>query len=400
MNRREMLLALMAATLPFPAGAGPCTDGAANAQDIAWLAEQLAQHYAYLPDRHVDLKKLQAIYSDEAQAACDPHAFLGVLERCLAELHDHHIEAGVNNAQSPLLVPTGAEVWASFQSGRAIVEAMCAGSSLAQAGVRAGDEITAIGGVPVRDAVAAQAPRALTQPDPEADDYTLRVLLAGMHSARRVFTIAGKSIDLPPHVPPPGGPVLTTAMLGDVAHLRVENSLGNGDLVPAFDEALDATGDARALILDLRNTPSGGNTDVAEPILGRFIAKESGYQRVIERDGSAYVRKAAPRGETIDKPLVVLCDRWTGSMGEGMTIGLDSMTRATVVGTRMAGLCGATNGFLLPNSKINVQFPVERLAHLDGTPREKWRPPVFVDLAKESGEDPILARGLAVLGKA
>ena len=100
MNRREMLVALMAAALPFPAGAGPCNDGAANAQDIAWLCEQLAQHYAYLPDRHVDLKKLRTIYSEEGRAACDPHAFLGVLERCLAELHDHHIEAGVNNEQA------------------------------------------------------------------------------------------------------------------------------------------------------------------------------------------------------------------------------------------------------------------------------------------------------------
>ena len=400
MNRRDFLAALMATTLPFPASAGPCTDGTANAQDIAWLAEQLRAHYAYLPDRHVDLTNLAALYGAEATAACDPHAFLGVLERCLAELHDHHVEAGVNNAGSPMLVPTGAEVWASFQDGRAIVEAVRAGTPMAQAGVRVGDEITAIGGQPARAAVAAHAPRTLAEPDPEADDYTLRVLLAGTHSARRVFTVGGKSIDLPPHVAPPRELLTATGDNNDFACLRIENSLGDSDLVAAFDRALDDTQNARVLILDLRNTPSGGNTDVAEPIMGRFIAKQSGYQRVIAQDRSSYVRKVEPRGVTITKPLVVLCDRWTGSMGEGMTIGFDGMQRATVVGTRMAGLCGATNGFTLPNSKINVQFPVERLAHLDGTPREKWVPPVLVDLAHAGAGDPILARGRAVLAKA
>jgi hypothetical protein len=397
MNRRDLLAALMATTLPFPAAAGPCTDGYANAQDIAWLVEQLAQHYAYLPERHIDLKKLQAIYTEEARAACGPHAFLGVLERCVAELHDHHVEAGVNNSDSPFLVPTGAEAWASFQDGRAIIEAV-AGASLLQAGVRAGDEITAIGGLPVREAVAAAAPRALTEPDSEADDYTLRVLLAGTHSARRIFTCGGKNIDLPPHDPPPGGEILDSFMFGNVAYLRVGNSLGNGDLVPTFDAKLNDMQDARALILDLRNTPSGGNTDVAEPIMGRFVAQTQDYQRVIGHDGRSYVRKVEPRGKTFTKPLVVLCDRWTGSMGEGMTIGLDGMKRATVIGTRMAGLCGATQGFLLPNGKINVQFPVERLAHLDGTPREKWVPPVLIDLVQAKGADPILVRGLAEFG--
>ena len=82
-----------------------------------------------------------------------------------------------------------------------------------------------------------------------------------------------------------------------------------------------------------------------------------------------------------------------------MTIGLDAMKRATIVGTRMAGLCGATERFALPNTDIGVQFPTERLYHLDGTPREKFVPPVLVDLERETSEDPILTRGIAILRK-
>ncbi|MEI9996080.1 MAG: S41 family peptidase [Rhizomicrobium sp.] len=407
MNRRDLLFALMAATLPFPAFAGQCTDAKANAADIEWLIGQIAARYAYLPDRHVDLDRMRALYVAQAGNACDPHVFLGVLERCLAELHDHHVEAGVNNSASPQLVPTGAEAWAAFHRGRAVIEAVRPGSGLMRAGARAGDEVVAIGGVPAAQAVAAHAPRALAAHDPEADDYTLRVLLAGTHEARRVFTLrdaAGeKPIALPPHRAEPSGPPLTLRRFDAIACIRIENSLGDSALVPAFDRALEQARDARGLILDLRNTPSGGNTDVAEPILGRFVTGRPGYQRVFDpapgksfpKDG--WTRWVRSRGETVTQPLVVLCGRWTGSMGEGMTIGFDGLKRATVVGTRMAGLCGATQGFTLPGSGITVQFPVERLYHLDGTPREKWTPPIPVDLAREAGDDPVLARGLAVL---
>src|ERR1700760_2937975 len=103
MNRREILAVLMASALPLPAGAASTGYGS----DIAWLIEQMAAHYAYLPDRHIDLVRLRQIYVAAAQAVRDDHAFLGVLETFLAEFHDHHIEAGTNNSHSPQLVPTG-----------------------------------------------------------------------------------------------------------------------------------------------------------------------------------------------------------------------------------------------------------------------------------------------------
>jgi C-terminal processing protease CtpA/Prc len=409
MDRRTFLGAVMAATLPFPASAAQCRDGDANAADVRWLIGQVEAHYAYLPDRHIDLAKLRAIYIGEAQAVCEPHTFLNVLERLLAELHDHHIEPNVNNAASPQLVPTGAEIWAGFRDGHAIVEAVRPGSAAARLGIRAGSEVAAIGGISVSKVVADRAPRALSAPDPEADDYTLRVLLAGTHDAPRRLTFRTRTevepqVVLPPHQPDPQGPLLSLRRLENgIACIRIENSLGDTDLVAAFDKALDETHDARALILDLRNTPSGGNTDVAEPILGRFVTGRPGYQRgfkpgpgrAFPKDG--YTRWVRSRGKTVTAPLAVLCSRWTGSMGEGMTVGLDGLKRATVVGTRMAGLCGATEQFKLPASGIGVTFPTERLYHLDGTPREKWAPPHLVDLATATGDDPILERARALL---
>ena len=409
MNRRTFLGALMAMSLPFPSRADQCREGPDNAFDVDWLTTQMAARYAYLTDRHIDIAKLRRIYVAEAGAVCEPHAFLNVLERFLAEFHDHHIEAKVNNAHSPQLVPSGTDLWAFVRDGKAVIEQVRPHSDSAKAGLHAGDVIVSIGGVPAMDAIKAHAPRCLAAPDGEADDYTLRALLAGTHDARRIFVAsnaAGKTraVDLPSFARPKAAAPLTRRTIGAIGYIRVENSLGDSALVEAFDKAVSDLGDSKALILDLRNTPSGGNTDIAEPILGRFVSVRSGYQRVFDpgpgkiAPAGSWVRKVSPRGATITQPLAVLVDRWTGSMGEGMAIGFDGMRRATIIGTRMAGLCGATSDVTLPKSRIGVAFPTERLYHLDDTPRERWVPPVFVDPATP-GDDPILARALEILNQ-
>ena len=130
MKRRSFLTGSAASALLCVTAKSAAGDQSTlNAADTDWLIDQISAHYAYLPDRYVDLDKVRAIYVPQARAATDSHAFLGVLERMLAEFHDHHIETAVNNAASPQLVPTGAEMWAAFQNGRAIVEAVRPGSS-------------------------------------------------------------------------------------------------------------------------------------------------------------------------------------------------------------------------------------------------------------------------------
>lgn len=110
-----------------------------------------------------------------------------------------------------------------------------------------------------------------------------------------------------------------------------------------------------------------------------------------------WVEYVAPRGPFIyTNPIVVLVGRWTGSMGEGLAIGLDGMKRATVVGTPMARLRGAVSERELPNTEIAVRIPTERLMHIDGTPREAFVPPVVV-APGPSGEDVALERAVDLL---
>jgi carboxyl-terminal processing protease len=142
--------------------------------------------------------------------------------------------------------------------------------------------------------------------------------------------------------------------------------------------------------------------------MGRFIRRDLPYQKhsipAEERlygTKRSWVELVSPRGAfSYSAPVVVLVDHWTGSMGEGIAIGMDGMKRATIVGTEMARLIGATSGITLPNTGIGVHFPTEKLFHVDGTPRENFVPAVHIDLSLKVNrevEDPILTQGLRVL---
>ena len=406
---RFAALVAAVAVLGSPAAADSVQDAAARKADLDYLVDQIGAHYAYLPERHLDLARLRAIYEPRAEAAATRGAFLQVIEQTVGELHDHHATLGANNDASPQLVPTGTELWAEIRGGRSFITEVRPGGAAARSGLRAGDEVLAVGGIPAAKAVALAAPRALAGPDPEAENFALRTILAGTHMGERVLSVRGRDgqtreVRLAPYAPPQTQDLVTWRWIkpGE-GYIRIENSLGDSDTVKAFDAALDRLKGARGLILDLRNTPSGGSTDVAEPILGRFISRTSAYQRVFDPGPGktfpkdSWLKTVAPRGPQVKAKLVVLVDHWTGSMGEGMTIGLDALRRARIVGTRMAGLCGGTDEFTLPNIKISVHLPVERLYRVNGAPRETFAPPDLVDLDHARGDDPILTRGNEVV---
>jgi len=79
--------------------------------------------------------------------------------------------------------------------------------------------------------------------------------------------------------------------------------------------------------------------------------------------------------------VFVLAGRWTSSMGEGLVIGFDALGHRTV-GSPMAHLLGALFHETLPGSGARVELAEERLLHVNGTPREAFRPTIAVDPAE------------------
>jgi carboxyl-terminal processing protease len=163
--------------------------------------------------------------------------------------------------------------------------------------------------------------------------------------------------------------------------IRINDALGDRATIAAFDQAMTTAPPGQTLVLDLTETPSGGNTVVARAIMGWFVDAPSAYQihnlpaeareTGIER---RWIEQVLPRpGRRHNGPVVVRVGRWTGSMGEGLAIGLHAQG-ARVAGRPMAGLLGAVYDLRLPNSGLVIKIPVERLYAVDGTPREQFKP--------------------------
>lgn len=379
-------------------------------EDLNWLVDKLKAKYAYRDKKSIEFDQIKTNYREAAEKAATPSAWLTVVERVMAELYDHHATVGQNTANSPQLVPSGADIWAELVDNKPTIVEVRAGSAAARAGLKPGMTVASINGRPVDEVIDAGVPQSMAMPDAEAGAYALRVALAGNHVAHRsvnACTASGcRTYAMSPVTDPGIIALVSFRKLDDnIGYIRIEDSLGQKGTVRQFEAALEQMSDASGFILDLRNTPSGGDTDVAEPILAHFINAPTPYQRVFEPGSGrrfpqdSWTKDVDPREPIVKQPLVVLVDHWTGSMGEGLAIGLDAMGRAPIVGTKMAGLLGGTSDFVLPKTRVPVSFPTERLYHVNGTPREDFKPGVWFDPTEATGKDPILAAGLEELKK-
>lgn len=356
-------------------------------KDLDVLLSEFKSYGAYVREDRIDFDKFEAVYRPKFQAARTVVELFPALEAAVAELHDFHASLGSNNQASPRLVPSGTDLYGRWHGERAFLEQVRPGSLAEKAGLQAGDEIVAMDDQPVRSASGRWL--GVLSADARAWSWALNSALAGRWNAPRNLTYRRQGqetkVSIPTAQAPKGNGSLTIQALGkDLVLVRPEDSLGDDALLKGLDQALPTLRTAKGIILDLRNTPSGGNSTVARGIMGLFIASRLPYQRHVfeERETNTvrdWVEYATPRLEKpIGAKLAVLVSRWTGSMGEGLAIGLDGMKRATVIGTPMAGLRGATGSVTLPESQIRVFFPVERLYHVDGTPRHEWVPRVRI----------------------
>ena len=380
--------------------------------DFEYCWNSIRDNYCYFNKKKIDWEKVHAIYAPKMDTIQSRSSFVGVAEQLLYELYDHHCSLNTNTPLSRRLVPTGADIWAEYKNGKPIITELRKGFGAENAGMTAGMEITLINDMPVERAI---APFLAHTDDEEARSFALRLALAGDHLAKRKITgkynnsttdfFPDKDSMMLEHSSYTG--LVESKWIGSIAYIKINNCLFDNNLIAAFDSVLNQHLNSSALIIDLRETPSGGNSAVARAILGRFITKETFYQKheLFYEERLTGVKRSweeivSPRGITYTKRLVVLADHWTGSMGEGIVIGFDGMKRATIIGTSLARLRGATETDEMPNTKIRFSFPTERLYHVNGLPRELYEPTIAADISRQKpGTDIILKRALTYLEK-
>jgi carboxyl-terminal processing protease len=377
-----ILMAASAALLLAGASNGPDYAAAAAALDAA-----IDRQYAYpekLPGG--ELPRSRELDAERA-AVSDSQTLLRYAEDRMMSLADHHAITGSSFTDSWAVVPTFSDVWVVVDRGRYLVDAVRDGSPAARAGVKRGDLLTSVDGVDTAAAVAAFWSRIGLSVTPARAAYAARVLAAGRRDRDRhlAFTDArGQTRELALEslyrIDPPTTP-LTVTTAGARTVIRFNNSLGDDRTVAAFDAAMMAIPSERALVLDLRETPSGGNTTIARAIMGWFVTGPHGYQvhslPSEEREtgiARQWIEQVLPRkGKFRRRQPTIWVGRWTGSMGEGLAIGFASMG-AEVDGTRMAGLNGSVEDIRLGDTDLTVKLPTERLMTTGYQPREDFTP--------------------------
>lgn len=377
---RLLVLLLFAASAAFAAEPAKL---AADARSVEALINEKYAYLERLPGGRFTLtEKLRA----EAEAVSTPKELVRLAERALMLLADHHAITGASLKDSWALFPSYGDLWVVRRDGDYVIEQVRDDSPAELAGIRAGDRLTAVNGVPTDAAVAEFWADLGTTGGGELDGYASRVLAAGRRDRPRSLTIQRGSED-PRSLQLPNlydrdqvdRPVLTAAQEDGDLVIRIHDSLGDSATIQAFDQAMARARKGQRVVLDLTDTPGGGNTSIARAILGWFVAKPTFYQMhnlpAEQRETGIprqWVEQVLPRaGKYHAGPVTVRVGRWTGSMGEGLAIGFDAIG-ARIEGGPMAGLLGAIYDYRLPQSGIVVKLPTERLYAVDGTPRERF----------------------------
>lgn len=383
---------------------------------LAWkeMLSTMRSHYAYLDEEDVEFKKIINQFHQQFIMTKSAKEFIDLGQSFLRNFQDPHLNLSPLDNDDYIVYPTGSDMYAEVKNERIYIVDVKANSSAFEQGIRSGMLVTSIDGQvfhPIVEAVTGLPASKLSQ---DQQSYAINIALGGKRYKARTLTTAtdegmktyslGASYDSINQYK--NGPKITYKAIKNIGYIRFNNALGDGASVVEFQNAIKALAQTSGLIIDLRNTPSGGNTGVAEPILGHFTQTEKVYQLYKTQKPDLHYFDAPfeqaitiPQAPFIDKPFVVLAGRWTGSMGEGMTIGLDALGAKAILGAPMADLLGGIKRIDLNESKATITLGFERLYHVNGSFREDFEPDILLNAADtdEKGNDVTLLKALEIL---
>ena len=409
--------ALAALLLANPASAQNVDCDQWAQSDAAWpeVERILRDNYAYLHR----VEDIDALFARAGESAADVQSVgeLGAIAEALGyAFRDGHFHVRPVTAPERAWIPSSSDIWLATRNGRWFVADVRRGSVAFDRGVRPGWEVTAMDGTPIAELARSALAPVVEQPTLPQIEYAVNVVATGRLGQERSFSFShngmAHTMTLPPAQQALGSRSDALFDLTDhdgVLQIRFNNSLGNNDLIPAFD-ALMAEIDDRApagIILDLRDTPGGGNTTVARAILGWFMREPAVYQ--IHRNHfeeavfgvpRQYAEYVFVRGDGQEsprfRPVSVLAGYWTGSVGEALAMAFDRTGNYETIGTWLGDLLGTLNRNTVENGCISLSFAWDSLYAIDGTPREDWEPGLLLphgDTAPD-GSDPALAAAL------
>ena len=383
-------------------------DKIAIQEDLNDLIQNISNLYVYLGEKQVDIECIKEKYTSRIDDITTQGDVILFFEYLLNEFYDNHISLNTNIRESYRL---SSPIYVEIEGNKVIIKNVWQTQleNLEENILKA--EVVKFNQVDFNKMIDDFPSMCQNKTLPEVRNWIANKIISGKYSEPRILELKLlngeiKKIDLDGLVFKKDDGLLSSQVMGDIGIIRINNSLGNNYLITEFDKVLNDLMDTKGLIIDLRNTNNGGNTYVAKGIMGRFIEKDLPYQKhqyVEQYDGQPSINRSwleivSPRGALYKKPLVILVGRWTGSMGEGMAIGFDAMNRGKIVGTEMKRLAGSDFDFRFQNQNFGYKLILQKIYHIDGTPREMYIPLNYVSQSTIT-EDETLVKGIHLLKK-
>lgn len=350
------------------------------------------KNYIYLNDKRDICDCIKKQYPKKVEMVTNVVEHIRVYEILLTELYDSHIHLNTNTSESYRL---NAPIYIINKNGKAYIKNVWQtqlNSPLEKNII--GAEIMTINDKKFQDAIDDFPTICHNKQDEKVREWVANKVIAGKRNEKRILTLKLKSgeayvLDMDQLSLRNEKDALTASVIPshNIGLIRINNTLGDSRLVDEFEQALSTMTATKAVIIDLRNTVDGGNTGVAEPIMGMFVDKKQSYQ-LYENSKKKYLGYLQPYKNFYKNKVYLLVNRWTGSMGEGFAIGLEA-NGAIVIGTEMERLAGGmkTISFKQHNYGFNVSF--EKIFNVQGEPRELFIPKDYVNQT-QTNKDEIL----------
>lgn len=375
-------------------------------EDLNEIVANLSKYYIYLNEKNVDMECLKSYYQSQIENIKTEEETVLFFEYLLNEFYDNHLTLSTNRNNSFRLF---APIYISIKDNKPTIVNVWQTQIENLNEQIIGAEIVAFNGISFDKVIAEFPSHCNNKKDKETREWIANKIIAGRYSEPRLLTLKLSSnkeikLDLDSIILKNNETLLSTKMVNDIGIIRINDALGNNNLVKEFDQALNDLSHTKGIVIDVRNTIFGGNTYVARGLMGRFIDKLEPYQKhsyiekpkntpEIERSWIEYV---SPRLEAYEKPVVILVGRWTGSMGEGFAIGFEGMKRGEIVGSEMRRLAGEVFDFNFKYQNYGYKLTTTKLFHVNGIIREDYIPTNYIKQTTTE-RDEILEKGIELI---
>ena len=345
------------------------TDRATRLADVALTWSLLAHFYPYFDVVHADWPAALDAALRSAATDADGDAFRATLQRLMAALHDGH--GFVRVSSGPQLQTH--DVNFDWAEGRVLVTAV--GDAAAASGLKFGDEVLAVDGLPTQAALAARSTRLSGATPQFIRHWALRQLLDGDARTRaqlRVSTADGVTRDVS----------LVRMSKVEVKAKAIDSIAEVSPAVMYIDlgRVTDATSyttiprlrHAKAVIFDMRGYPRSStsrifahftDTLLYSPRMMLPVNTLPNHQRPGFIDRAWTVAPAAPR---LTARLIILSGGGAVSAAETALGVVETNRLGDIVGEPSAGTNGMINPFTLPGG-YTVNWTGLRVLKRDGT---------------------------------